>query len=111
MATLEVSTIAQPPLIGNTARFTTAVISLFQKLSAILASINGVGQISPFASQNASFGQWLLGNGSAVSRTQYSVLFAAIGTTFGIGDGSTTFNVPNIPPLVSNVNYFIYYSN
>jgi microcystin-dependent protein len=34
-------------------------------------------------------------NGNAVSRSTYSVLFAAIGTTFGSGDGITTFNVPN----------------
>lgn len=34
-------------------------------------------------------------DGSAVSRTNYSTLFAAIGTTYGVGDGSTTFNVPN----------------
>jgi microcystin-dependent protein len=38
---------------------------------------------------------WLLCNGSAVSRTAYAALFAIIGTTYGIGDGSTTFNLPN----------------
>lgn len=39
---------------------------------------------------------WLLiGNGAAVSRTAYSGLFAEIGTTFGAGDGSTTFNLPD----------------
>lgn len=37
---------------------------------------------------------WLLCQGQAVSRTTYSVLFDEIGTTFGTGDGSTTFNVP-----------------
>jgi len=35
-------------------------------------------------------------NGAAVSRTTYSDLFTAIGTTFGVGDGSTTFNVPDL---------------
>ncbi len=35
-------------------------------------------------------------NGAAVSRTTYSDLFAAIGTTFGVGDGSSTFNVPDL---------------
>ncbi len=39
---------------------------------------------------------WLDCNGSAVSRTTYSNLFSAIGTTFGNGDGSTTFNVPDL---------------
>lgn len=38
---------------------------------------------------------FLLCNGQAVSRTTYANLFAAIGTSFGFGDGSTTFNVPN----------------
>jgi microcystin-dependent protein len=38
---------------------------------------------------------WLLCAGSAVSRTTYAALFAVIGTTFGVGDGSTTFNLPN----------------
>lgn len=34
-------------------------------------------------------------NGSAISRTTYAALFAVIGTTFGVGDGSTTFNLPD----------------
>ncbi len=38
--------------------------------------------------------QWLLANGQAVSRTTYSELFAVLGTRFGQGDGSTTFNLP-----------------
>ena len=39
---------------------------------------------------------WLLADGSAISRTTYADLFAAIGTTYGVGDGSTTFNLPNM---------------
>lgn len=39
---------------------------------------------------------WLELNGQAASRTTDANLFAAIGTTYGAGDGSTTFNVPNI---------------
>ena len=39
---------------------------------------------------------WFLCDGSAVSRTSYAGLFASIGTTFGTGDGSTTFNLPNL---------------
>jgi microcystin-dependent protein len=38
---------------------------------------------------------WLLCAGAAVSRSTYSALFAIIGTTFGVGDGTTTFNLPN----------------
>ena len=40
---------------------------------------------------------WLLADGSAISRTTYADLFAAIGTTYGVGDGSSTFNIPNMP--------------
>ena len=39
---------------------------------------------------------WLLCNGAAVSRTTYANLFAKIGVTYGSGDGSTTFNLPNL---------------
>jgi microcystin-dependent protein len=38
---------------------------------------------------------WLVCNGAAVSRTTYSALFALIGTLYGNGNGSTTFNIPN----------------
>ncbi len=38
---------------------------------------------------------WLFCRGQAISRTDYAELFAVIGTTFGIGDGSTTFNLPD----------------
>jgi microcystin-dependent protein len=39
---------------------------------------------------------WLYCNGAAVSRTTYDDLFAQIGTTYGVGDGSTTFNLPDM---------------
>ena len=39
---------------------------------------------------------WLLCDGSAVSRTNYAALYAVIGTTYGAGNGSTTFNLPNL---------------
>lgn len=53
------------------------------------------GAITQFAGSTAPSG-WLLCNGSEVSRTTYSSLFLAIGTTYGIGNGSTTFNLPNL---------------
>lgn len=54
------------------------------------------GAIQPFAHLNPG-PEWLRCNGSAYPRTgATAALFAAIGTTFGAGDGSTTFNVPNI---------------
>ena len=39
---------------------------------------------------------WLLCYGQAVSRTTYASLFTALGTTYGVGDGSTTFNLPDL---------------
>lgn len=39
---------------------------------------------------------WMIADGTAVSRTTYASLFAAIGTQYGVGDGSTTFNLPNL---------------
>jgi microcystin-dependent protein len=41
-------------------------------------------------------GGWLLCDGAAVSRSTYAALFAIINTTFGVGDNSTTFNLPNL---------------
>ncbi|WP_197457670.1 phage tail protein, partial [Snodgrassella sp. CFCC 13594] len=42
---------------------------------------------------------FLKANGAAISRTTYASLFSAIGTKFGVGDGSTTFNVPDLRGL------------
>ena len=53
------------------------------------------GIVLPFAGSTAPQG-YLLCDGSAVSRTDYSDLFAAIGTVYGAGDGATTFNVPDL---------------
>lgn len=46
---------------------------------------------------------WLFCDGSAVSRTTYADLFAVIGTNYGAGDGTTTFNLPNWQSVVSDV--------
>lgn len=53
------------------------------------------GVVNSFAG-NAPPNGWLLCNGQAVSRTAYADLFAVIGTTYGAGDGSTTFNLPDL---------------
>lgn len=47
------------------------------------------------SAQNMDHGKWLLCDGRAVSRTTYQNLYNILGTTFGVGDGSTTFNLPN----------------
>lgn len=58
-----------------------------------------VGFIAPYAGTGLAEG-WLDCDGSAVSRTMYPDLFTAIGTTWGAGDGSTTFNLPRSEDLV-----------
>tara|TARA_R110002012_G_scaffold96493_2_gene232528 strand:+ start:4385 stop:5671 length:1287 start_codon:yes stop_codon:yes gene_type:complete len=54
-----------------------------------------IGAVLAFARPTAPTG-WLIADGSAISRTTYADLFAAIGTYFGIGDGSTTFDIPDL---------------
>lgn len=58
-------------------------------------SVVAPGFVMPFAGGAAPAG-WLKANGVAVSRTTYSALFGAIGTKYGVGDGSTTFNLPDL---------------
>jgi hypothetical protein len=60
-----------------------------------VAEVIPPGVISAFGGTTAPNG-WLLCDGSAVSRTTYANLFATIGTTYGAGDGSTTFNLPDL---------------
>ena len=59
-----------------------------------------IGSMMPYGSTTIPE-NWLLCNGQAVSRTTYSDLFAVIGTSYGDGDGSTTFNLPDKQGRVS----------
>lgn len=58
-------------------------------------SVVAPGFVMPFAGITPPSG-WLKANGVAVSRTTYSALFGAIGTTYGVGDGITTFGLPDL---------------
>lgn len=60
-----------------------------------VASSTPAGAVLSFAMNTAPTG-WLECDGAAIARTTYATLFAAIGTTFGEGDGSTTFNIPDL---------------
>lgn len=70
-------------------------------ITATSVSVGGVSVVSPagsvmqYAGSSAPTG-WLLADGTAVSRTTYAALYAVIGTTYGVGDNSTTFNLPNL---------------
>lgn len=64
------------------------------------ANLCPIGVIQDFAGSSAPIG-WFLCYGEAVSRTSYPELFAVIGTTFGIGDGATTYNLPDLRGAVA----------
>lgn len=55
-----------------------------------------IGGLMPYIGASAPNSAFVLPFGQAISRTTYSVLFGLVSTTFGIGDGSTTFNVPDL---------------
>lgn len=59
-----------------------------------IANLTPSGIINMFAGTTAPTG-WLFCTGQAVSRSTYSALFAAIGTSYGVGNGTTTFNLPD----------------
>jgi microcystin-dependent protein len=63
--------------------------------TAFVRDIVPAGVIVPYAGSAAPSG-WLLCNGQAVSRTTYATLWGVLSTTYGAGDGSSTFNVPNL---------------
>ena len=75
--------------------------------AGIFFGSNGVelppGLISLFGGTTAPNG-WLMCDGSAVSRTTYAALFDVLGTSYGAGDGSTTFNLPNFSDKVPQGN-------
>lgn len=68
--------------------------------NAILAAQTALalqpGVMMPYAKSGTVPTGWLYCNGAAVSRASYAALFALIGTTFGAGDGATTFNLPDM---------------
>lgn len=71
------------------------ILGTLHPISSFSNSFVPIGTILDFAGSTAPTG-YLICDGSAVSRTTYSDLFTVIGTTWGAGDGSTTFNLPNL---------------
>jgi microcystin-dependent protein len=70
-------------------------VSMASLASAVAEALNPVGVLAPYAGANAPAG-WLLCGGQNISRTTFAGLFAVLGTTYGVGDGSTTFGVPDL---------------
>jgi len=63
--------------------------------SAAVSVLMPTASLMPYAGSAAPTG-YLLCDGAAISRTTYSDLFGIVGTTYGVGDGSTTFNIPDL---------------
>jgi microcystin-dependent protein len=76
--------------------------SIQTQLTNLGYAVNPTGAIimSPLSNiETTSGNKYLLCNGQNVSRTTYATLFSAIGTTFGVGDGSATYTLPNYQGL------------
>ena len=95
-ATSPLAPLASPSFSGvptaPTAAFGTNTTQL--ATTAFVQQAGLIGEIKMWSSGTAPTG-YLLCNGAAVSRTTYASLFAVVGTTWGAGDGSTTFNLPD----------------
>ena len=68
-------------------------------LAALQIPIGGIVDFPVATPPNAN---WLLANGQAIGRVAYATLYTLIGTTYGIGDGSNTFNIPNYTDRVGS---------
>lgn len=79
---------------GNIALFDGVGGNVIQDSGYALSDLLPPGTVLPYAGSSTP-SKFLSCNGAAVSRTTYAALFSAIGTTWGSGDGSTTFNVPD----------------
>jgi microcystin-dependent protein len=79
----------------DSSNVTDASLQLTDLATLVQQMLVPTGAMTAYAGATAPAG-WLLCDGSAVSRTTFSALFSAIGTTFGVGDGSTTFNLPDL---------------
>lgn len=80
--------------LGNDANLSTTLIDSIA-LKAPLIQASPIGMITPYAGSTAP-ANWQLCYGQAISRTTYASLFAIISTTYGAGDGTTTFNLPDL---------------
>lgn len=69
-------------------------MNTISSLLKFIAYFEPLGSVKMYAGSSAP-DKWLICDGSAVSRTTYAKLFDVIGTTYGAGDGSTTFNLPD----------------
>lgn len=74
----------------------TAVNQLGAAIAGLISTGAAPAGVVVYVAKSAAPAGYLKANGAAISRATYAALFAAIGTTFGAGDGSTTFNLPDL---------------
>jgi microcystin-dependent protein len=82
--------VENPAVQSADAAFASAIAALAASITALVPS----GAIMDFAYNSAPAG-WLVADGSIISRLTYAPLFAVIGTLYGVGNGTTTFNLPD----------------
>jgi microcystin-dependent protein len=80
----------------STDKIQNGAVTLAKLAASALTGIGAPSGAISFFAMNVAPSGWIKANGAAISRTTYATLFAAIGTTFGVGDGSTTFNIPDL---------------
>lgn len=85
---------ARLPLVDSKGLPTVDHMNFLRSVREAIQQSVPVGSLVAYCGPNVPDG-WLLADGSEVSRTTYSDLWQSIGTYFGAGDGSTTFNLPN----------------
>jgi microcystin-dependent protein len=79
----------------TTAKIADGNVTLAKLVTAVQQALLPAGAVQAFAMNSAPAG-WLAADGSNVSRSTYASLFSAISTTYGAGDGSTTFALPDL---------------
>lgn len=79
----------------TTAKIADANVTLAKLAQEVLDRLVPIGTVVEFAGSTGFPAMWLECNGQAVSRATYSTLFANLSTIYGVGDGATTFNLPD----------------
>ncbi|BBD08753.1 phage tail protein [Desulfovibrio ferrophilus] len=88
---------AHPERIDNPHQVTAGQTGTYtsEQIDALIQAAVPSGVVMAFGAGSAPSG-WLVCEGSAISRVDYAPLFAVVGETYGAGDGSTTFNLPDL---------------
>lgn len=97
-AEIQTATITNAKIAPNavsTAKIQDGSITLAKLAADVIASVTPTGSVNSYAGDTAPSG-WLMCDGTPASRITYATLFALVGIRFGQGDGTTTFNTPDL---------------